>query len=324
MKTSEFQFINLISQKFGQTFANEKGIGDDCASIPFSNTENYLITTDALIEGVHFTLDTISFHDLGWKSIAVNLSDIAAMGAVPKYLFITIAVPKNLLDEDMLHFHDGVYEISKQYNVLLLGGDTTGSLNELCISVTAIGIAGADKILYRSGANQGDYIYVTGTLGDSSAGLALLAGQIKTDNINRTTLINRHILPGPRIEEMLYLKENYNISSAIDISDGLSSDLTHILEGSQVGAEIDWHCLPISQALLNTIDQENLDRYIFHGGEDYEILFTSPDEINTHQFFNKTNTLLSRIGNITATGKLVLNKHNKKEVLLPDGFDHFS
>ncbi|HEO66123.1 MAG TPA: thiamine-monophosphate kinase, partial [Spirochaetes bacterium] len=137
-KDSEFQFIDRIRQQFSFT-GSELGIGDDCAVIPFSDSESYLITSDALVEDVHFSLKTTSFEDLGWKALAVNLSDLAAMGGSPKYFFISIAVPKTISPKDLNRFYDGIEDISSEFNATLLGGDTTASRNHLFISITALG-----------------------------------------------------------------------------------------------------------------------------------------------------------------------------------------
>lgn len=328
MKSSESQFIKQIRQMFHNNSNTEKGIGDDCAVIPFSDKEVYLITTDALVEEVHFTLKTTSFKTLGRKSIAVNLSDIAAMGGNPKYIFISISIPKNVSEYDIIDFYDGVKEISSEYNISLLGGDTTSSLNHMFISVTAIGVCKSDKILYRSGAQPGNFIYVTGTLGDSSVGLSLLSVEhhsisTSSDSIIRQRLIEKHLLPTPRVKEMNYLNSHYKIHSAIDISDGLSTDLSHIIGESNVGAEIEWNKIPISKELKKTIQKENIESHVLHGGEEYEILFTSPDNINVNEFYKRTNTRLSRVGKITTSQDVYLLRDSERKLLLPQGFDHF-
>ncbi|MDH4129931.1 MAG: thiamine-phosphate kinase [Spirochaetota bacterium] len=323
MEHSEFQFIEQIRDRFKFNSFAERGIGDDCAVIPFSAQESYIITTDNLVENIHFTLKTTSFKSLGWKSIAVNFSDIASMGGIPKYIFISIAIPKKISAHNIYYFYDGVEQIIKQYGVKLLGGDTTGSIKHLFISITAIGIAKTNKILYRSGAKENDYVYVTGSLGDSSVGLSLINKNSTTEDINKKILIDKHLSPKPRVNEMIYLNAKYTIHSSIDISDGLSSDLSHILNESKVGAEIEWNKIPVSNELNNVVSKGNIEDYVLNGGEDYEILFTSPVKVNTEEFQKEMNCPLSRIGKITTSDGLILLKDNSKKLITPKGFNHF-
>ena len=323
MEQSEFQFIEELRNRFKFNSFVGKGIGDDCAVIPYTDEESYIITSDNLVEDIHFNLDTISYKSLGWKSIAVNLSDIASMGGIPRYIFISIAIPKKHSSKDISCFYDGVEKIIKQYNVMLLGGDTTGSSNKLFVSITAIGIAKTNKILYRKGAKEDDNIYVTGSIGDSSAGLFLINTNQASENENNKKLIDKHLLPMPRINEMIYLNDKYKIHSSIDISDGLLSDLSHILNENKLGAIIEWNRIPISDELKNNIPENEIENIVLNGGEDYEILFTSPEKINVNELFKKTNILLSCIGKIYTSQGITLIKDNEREIVIPKGFDHF-
>ncbi|GMT48498.1 MAG: thiamine-monophosphate kinase [bacterium] len=320
-KGSEFQFIERIRKQF--SFAgSELGIGDDCAVIPFSDSESYLITSDALVEDVHFALNTTSFKDLGWKALAVNLSDLAAMGGIPKYFFISIAVPKTISHNDLTFFYDGIKDISNEFNVTLLGGDTTASKKHFFISITVVGMGRNDKILLRTGAKAGDKIYVTGTLGDSAAGLFLLRNQaVKQRNDN--PMIQKHLRPIPRIHEMTFFNAHYKIHSAIDLSDGLSGDLGHILSESDLGAHLLWENLPLSADLLRWEDKHQVEGFVLHGGEDYEVLFTSPEDINTEDLLRKHKIMLGKIGEITDSKGLQLTKDGSQIPILPSSFDHF-
>ncbi len=317
---SEFQFIREIKKQFSFT-GSEIGIGDDCAVIPFSDNESYLVTSDALVEDVHFSLDTTSFEDLGWKALAVNLSDLAAMGATPKYFFISIAVPKAVSHKNLKCFYNGIKDISSEFSVTLLGGDTTASKKRLFISITAIGIGQNDKILLRQGAKAGDKIYVTGTLGDSSAGLFLLTNQFAEQGDH--PMIQKHLRPIPRLREMVYLNTHYKIHSAIDLSDGLSGDLDHILSESDVGASILWDSLPLSVELLQWEDKHQVEGFVLHGGEDYEVLFTSPEHIDTDALLRDHNIMLSNIGEITKPKGLQLTKDGSQVLVSPSNYDHF-
>lgn len=317
MEIGEFQLIEKIQNQFHTNSLQEIGIGDDCAVIPYTKSHSYIISTDALVEEVHFKLSTISFYQLGKKSIAVNLSDIAGMGGISKYVFISLAIPKSIKQESILEFYQGIKDILTQFDVSLLGGDTVSSMSNLFISVTAVGIAENDKILYRNSAKVGDNIYVTGTLGDSAIGLDILLKQIQKSGPETEKLINKHLSPTPRIKEMQYLNKHYQISSAIDMSDGLSMDLSHILKSSKVGAKLDWDLIPKSKELLIIVSKEDQEKYILHGGEDYEILFTSPDKINNPSF------PAYKIGEIVEGDYLELQNKSVVKQITPKGFDHF-
>ncbi len=323
MDLSEFQLIKRIKTQFTYKNLIETGIGDDCAVIPFSDKLSYLITTDALVEGIHFKLGDINWSYLGKKVVAVNLSDIAAMGGRTKYLFISIAIPKRICDDNISQFFYGIRTALDEYNVLLLGGDTTGSNNQLFISITAIGIANSNRVIYRSGAKLHDFIYVTGTLGDSSGGLSLLKKKCSDFLPEENSLVYKHLNPVPRLIEISYLVDNYVINSAIDISDGLSNDLCHITSESGVGAKVYWDDIPKSKELINLISEKDLSYYVLDGGEDYELLFTSPDRIDANSFYNELGTRLSCIGRITSYNKNILIKDGAEQLLIPRGFDHF-
>ncbi|HEO65952.1 MAG TPA: thiamine-phosphate kinase, partial [Spirochaetes bacterium] len=223
--------------------------------------------------------------------------------------------------KDLNRFYDGIKDISSEFNVKLLGGDTTASRNHLFISITAVGIGKNDKILLRKGAKAGDKIYVTGTLGDSSAGLSLLMNQPAVHGDH--PMIQKHLRPTPRLREMTYLNTHYKIHSAIDLSDGLSGDLDHILSESGVGARIQWDKLPLSAELLQWEDKHQVEGFILHGGEDYEVLFTSSEHINTDDLLKSHNIMLSNIGEITESKGLQLTKDGYQVLIVPSSHDHF-
>ncbi len=309
MRLDEFSLIGQIRKDFPAA-EGTKGIGDDCAIISQKDGMETLISTDMLIEGVHFLIDRISPFDLGWKSAAVNISDIAAMGGTPKATFLSIALPKNMSQNWIDDFLKGYHNISERYGVSLLGGDTTSSLNGVCINVTIQGECPKGKALTRSGARPGDLICVSGTLGDSAAGLKCLL----SDDKDWPELLQKHYRPEPRINEGLALSKMPGIGAAMDISDGIASDLRHILEESRVGAEVELSRIPISESLLKICRANDWDPYelALCGGEDYELLFTCrPDSIIPiphHQ-----------IGRITEGSSLKWIGSNKEY----KGFSHF-
>lgn len=257
--------------------AGVTGIGDDCAIMPQRDGQVTLVSTDMLVEGTHFLMSDVEPHNLGWKSAAVNISDIAAMGGRPTGTFLAVALPKEMEADWMKEFIAGFTICCEQYGAPLLGGDTTSTPDRISICVTVTGIcpAGAEK--RRDTARPGDLVCVTGTLGDSAAGLkAILEGW------KEPVLRERHYLPRPRVTEGLELAALDGVHAMMDVSDGIASDLRHILEASGVGAEVDVRALPASPEFGKFCSARGLDPVglAVSGGEDYELLFTAaPDTV---------------------------------------------
>lgn len=276
----EFGFIDYIKSNF-QPPEGTMGIGDDCAVMPAGDGE-LLFSTDLLMEGVHFLRNESSPEDVGWKAAAVNLSDIAAMGGTPVATFLSIALPKDAQGEWAERFIEGYTHISRQYDVLLLGGDTTSSLRDIAVNVGVLGRCPSGKKLMRSGAKIGETIYVTGPLGDSAGGLqAILKGTNRTEEVN--TLILRHKRPVPRIDAGRILMETGKVGAMMDISDGIASDLRHILNASGIGAVIALDKLPCSPELDAVCEEQGWDRFELatSGGEDFELLFTGTEGLES-------------------------------------------
>ena len=304
----EFGFIDFIKEHF-KAPDGVMGIGDDCAILPIwpirsvpawqwrkeadmpgvnftTDWGELLVSTDLLMEGVHFLREESSPEDIGWKAAAVNLSDIAAMGGSPVATFLSIALPKDAQGEWAERFIKGYAEISDLFDVPLLGGDTTSSLRDLAINVCVLGRCPSGKAIKRSGARPGDMIYVTGPLGDSAAGLqAILNNLERTEDV--ATLIHRHKRPIPRLRAGTDLIDTGVVGAMMDISDGIASDLRHILKASGVGAEVDLEKLPISEELKSICTRYgwNALELATGGGEDFELLFTAPEDIAQHVDF---------------------------------------
>ncbi len=274
---SEFSLIDHIQTSFENLVQPDYlTIGDDCAVLPYSDTQFMVITTDMLVGGVHFLQEGISPFELGAKSVAVNLSDLAAMGAQPLGVTLSMAIPSGVDDEYLREFVRGV----RNANVMMLGGDTTSSKDAFTISITALGLVEKEHLKLRSGAKVGDKIYVTAPLGDSGAGLhALLRGE---SSELAKELIYAHHNPRAHLTEGVSLGSLPQVGAMMDISDGLASDLRHILRASNCSAIIDTERIPMSENLLNYCKEESLDplRFALEGGEDYCLLFTASSPLD--------------------------------------------
>lgn len=250
----------------------ETGIGDDCALLNIPDKQTLAISTDTLVSGNHFLPD-ISPVDLAHKALASNLSDLAAMGADPAWLTLAITLPE--VDETWLEaFSDSLFEQINYYDMQLIGGDTTRG--PLSMTLGIYGYVPVGRALKRSGAKPGDWIYVTGTPGDSAAGLAILQNRLRVENEQDAQgLLKRHLRPTPRILHGQALRDL--ASAAIDLSDGLSSDLGHIVKASNCGAILDMDAMPFSDAMRRHVEPEQALRWALTGGEDYELCFTVPE-----------------------------------------------
>ena len=292
----EFGLIDRIRQLFPDP-EGVTGIGDDCAILPQRSGQDTLVSTDLLIEGTHFLREDIPPYQLGWKSAAVNLSDIAAMGGQPTATFLSLALPAELSPDWVGEFLRGYGDVSARFGAALLGGDTTLSPDRICINVAVLGQCPSGTARKRSDAQAGDLICVTGTLGDSAAGLkAILAGIGRDADVQ--ALIDRHYLPQPRVAEGLQLAATPGVHAMMDISDGIGSDLAHILENPAAGraaaagqpepqalaAEINLSAIPLSEELQRVCAREGWDavELAICGGEDYELLFTVDPAAEAH------------------------------------------
>lgn len=307
---SEFSLIDKFFKK--STFKNDEtllGIGDDCALLSIPNGYELAITTDTMVEGVHFFADA-NPAQLGHKLLAVNLSDLAAMGAKP--LAVTLALTLPRVDENWLsEFSKGFLKLAKFYNVDLIGGDTTKGA--LTLTVQAMGLVPNGQALKRSTAQVGDIVYMTGLLGDAGLGLKIKQGY----EYHAANAVARFHEPMPRIEIGLALR---NVASAcIDISDGLVSDLGHILKQSGVGACVDFDNLPLSDSVRTYIENTGDEFMPLISGDDYELCFTVPP-----QFTHRVPENCTAIGIIEAQTGLRLKKSGHTQTFTAKGYEHFS
>ncbi|HIF17611.1 MAG TPA: thiamine-phosphate kinase [Cycloclasticus sp.] len=315
MPSSEFSIIDeFFTLKSSQGVPPELGIGDDCAILDVPNDKQLAVSTDTLIEGVHFLASSAPYL-LGRKVLAVNLSDLAAMGATPAWVSMAITLPS--IDKAWLgQFSDGFFELAKQYNMHLIGGDTTQG--PLSITITIMGLLPKTKRLTRSGANVGDSIYVSGSIGN--AGLGLQKAQSDEVSVNDAD-VSAYLNPQPRVELGQQLLGR--ATSCIDISDGLSADLHHILNASRVGASVIHDTLPLSDSVREHMTCMGDNLWPYSTGDDYELCFTVPASINDID----TKLLahgITKIGVIEQQPGLRIQLPNGEKVTLNKGYEHFN
>lgn len=318
MSLSEFDLIRRFFTR--ATPGALLGVGDDAALLQASAGNVLAVSTDMLVSGTHFLPDADPFR-LGHKALAVNLSDMAAMGAAPRWATLAVALPG--ADEAWLEkFSAGFFELAHQYQVELVGGDTTRGPLNLC--VTIIGEVPASQALRRTGARIGDEIWVSGSLGDAALALAHLQGSIVLEEAELAACALRLHQPEPRVALGIALRGI--ATSAIDISDGLLADLGHILEASQVGAQCDFQSLPVSPTVSRHLKKPLARQSVLSGGDDYELCFTAPR--TSHEkllgIAAELNLPLTAIGKVVAgQGCIVHDASGSPIKLESSGYDHF-
>lgn len=353
----ELQLLKEIKERFNPSLEQKDsgiivGIGDDAAVFKCPN-EKILVTTDLMTEGIHFDLSYTSSFQLGFKLVSVNVSDIYAMGGMPRYIFLNIAMKKDVSEQFFWDFFNGISTANSIYGTKLLGGDISSTSNDMMVSATVIGIA--ERIIKRSGAKVGDKIYLTNTTGDSACGLEILKrltpqnrdiikdydfGLLeKTETLKEPLLldvnskilsldfyiseplIKRHLMPIAR-----YPKKFINNATAmIDVSDGLFIDLNRLCDESNTGAQIYLDKIPISKNLKSACELLELNPYnlALSGGEDYELLFTS--SVNYENIISSNDNIgLSCIGEITTEKRVLIMPDGKETEIKSEGYQHFS
>ena len=326
----EFGFIESIKKECIASLKGViKGIGDDCAVFGPYSGRVLLFTTDMLVEDIHFLMDKITPYQLGWKAIAVNLSDIAAMGGRPLFILLSLGIPVEMNVELIQDIYKGMKDICEHYRVNILGGDTVASPDKLIINISLIGDAKEKEVIYRSGARPGDKIYLTGNVGDSAAGLKILKTEISPPNSIGSHFIKVHNEPKPLIETGRIIATSGLASAMIDLSDGLLSDLGHICKESGVGAMLFRSKIPLSSELklLASLANFNPLDIALSGGEDYLLLVTVPEEkIQDLEllFKDKKPSPLYLIGEIREKeGIGMVNDDGSIEEIVLRGFNHF-
>lgn len=309
----EFEFINKITPTTYKQNSLIKGIGDDTAVFRPSHVD-VVTAVDTFVENVHFSHETMEAYDIGYRALAANLSDIAAMGATPKFYLVSIVVPESYSDNILQEVFSGMNELADQYGLDLIGGDTVSG-EQLTISITIIGYVAKDKARYRHTSEQGDVVFVTGTLGDSRAGLEILLKQRQASDAAH--FIARHRRPTARVDFAKHLEILKRVTLN-DISDGIANELYEIAQASQVKIVIEDDKIPVHASFGQFTKQEQHD-WKYFGGEDFELVGTVPaqDWARIKEIAEKVNIPITKIGTVA------YNEDNKGQVYVQaDGKQH--
>ncbi|MDW7691568.1 thiamine-phosphate kinase [Flammeovirgaceae bacterium SG7u.111] len=332
----EFGLIDKLASKVEiRQKSTLKGIGDDAAVIAKDEKEVTLVSTDMLVEGVHFDLSYVPLKHLGFKAVSVNVSDIAAMNGVPKQITVSIALTNRFSVEAVEEIYEGIYAACEAFHVDLVGGDTTSSRSGLVISVTAMGTCPKEKVAYRSGAKKGDLVCVTGDLGGAYLGLQILEREKQVYLANPDAqpqlekydyIVGRQLKPEARMDVIHTLREQQLVpTSMIDISDGLASELMHLCKNSDVGVVVYENKIPFAEKTLEVASEEFKIPAVtcaLNGGEDYELLFTVDqkdfDKVKNHPDI----TLIGYIQE-KENGKKLVTQSEQVMDIKAQGWEHF-
>lgn len=334
-KLGEFGLIEKLTTGFSlKNKGSLKGIGDDAAVLDFEE-ETCVVSTDMLLEGIHFNLSYMPLKHLGYKAVIVNLSDLYAMNALPTQITVSVAVSNRFSLEALQELYKGIKQACKIYNVDLVGGDTTTSQTGLVLSITALGKASGKDLVYRNGAKENDLLVVSGDLGAAYMGLQVLERENEVFKVNPNSqpdlspysyIIERQLKPEARKDIVELLKKlEVHPTSMIDISDGLSSEILHLCDNSKVGCNLYEDKIPIDPTVISTCEEFKLDSTLvtLSGGEDYELLFT----IDQKEFPKiKGNPNLTVVGHITEKneGAHLVSRNNSKIPITAQGWNPFA
>jgi thiamine-monophosphate kinase len=343
----EFVLIERIKRRVEKNYSPSQvrriiaGIGDDSAVVETDGGKYLLATTDTMVESVHFNTESMDFQEIGYKAIVSSISDIIAMGGKPEYALVSLAVCKDNLTKDMDRLYEGMLRCGREFGVVIVGGDVVSSPRNVVITISLLGEVAKDRVIYRSGAKVGDRILVTGSFGDSGAGLEILNGrwkiQTKTDFAKKCKekLIKKHLLPRPRVKEAEIISGKRLATAMIDSSDGLDLSIKFICQASKVGAKIWLGKIPISPSLRYLSSQREVAscselegnikalNFALYGGEDYELVFTVSR--------GKVEKVLRDVPHTTMIGEIVpakwrvryLDKEGREVKLKGRGYEHF-
>ena len=324
----EFGLIDLLKKDtIHEPGTVVAGIGDDAAVLLPTPRQLQLVTTDMMVEGIHFTLATTTAVQLGYKAVAVNLSDIAAMGGIPRHAVVSIALPPDTPVDFVVSLYHGMKEICRAHGVNIVGGDTVASTSGLVINVAVLGEVEPANVVRRSGAMPGDIVAVTNTLGDSAAGLDLLTQGAWEQHEFAWPLVTAHLTPRPQVKAGQYLA-CHGANSMDDISDGLASELHEIASASNVSLVVKAAAIPLSAEVKQAAEflNKNPIDYALYGGEDFQLLFTmNPQQFRQLQTAD-TGAEFIPIGEVLPPGKGVamIDEQEDTHQLQPRGYNHFA
>jgi thiamine-monophosphate kinase len=327
----EFALINRLQQRLQKTASTQlvRGIGDDCAVVRPMAGVDLLLTTDTQEEGVHFRRAWSTPEDIGWRCLAVNVSDIAAMGGNPVGAVIALSAPPSLEVAFVEALYDGLQELATAYDCPIIGGNISKASEHLTVTITVLGEVPSGQGVYRSGAQVGDEVWVTGDLGGAKAGLEALLHPEALTGLATSEVLRRYRRPRPRLWEAQYLRQHGVLHSLIDISDGLSSDLAHICTESGVSAQLEAVDIPVSEEVRHIAHALQVAplTLALHGGEDFELCFTAPaGAVSRLQptFTAHFQCPLRRVGTIQAGHGVTLRRPDgTPQPLSARGYDHF-
>lgn len=323
----EFSFINQIKPIHKKQDTLLVGVGDDAALYQGNSEYDEIACVDTMVEDVHFRRDTMQPTDIGYKALAVNISDIAAMGGIPLYYLVSIAIPPQWEEKDLIDIYAGMSLMAERYKMDLIGGDTVSTKDKLVISVTVLGRIERGKKLLRKNARPGDILFVTGLLGASAAGLSLLFQKGCKGSFTKTenALILAHQRPEPQVRAGRILAQSGARIALNDVSDGIASEANEIAEASKVQIIVEQNKLPIHTSLYAYEKGQQLDWVLF-GGEDYQLIGATDKHSWTRieATFKKADIIVTKIGEVLSGKAEVLLKQNEKLIKLEKkGYNHF-
>ncbi len=326
--TGEPALIEALARRFGAGPAEVVlGIGDDCAALDLGGADYLLWTMDTLVEGVHFDLAYFTLEQLGRRSLAVNLSDLAAMGGSPRYALLSLGWPPGRDITGALEVGQGLAQAAREFGVAVIGGDTIASPAGVIVTVSLLGTVPRAEMLRRTGARRGDRIYVTGPLGEAAAGLEILRRQLAVPPDLKEALCQAHLSPRPQLAAGRLLARQGLATALIDLSDGVATDLFHICRASGVGARVEAALLPVSpgvRTVAEILKQDPL-KLALTGGEDYQLLFTSakPPEALEAAFSRAGLPPPLPLGEMVAGEAVILATSGGEQDISGAGYDHF-
>lgn len=327
----EFALIDRLQQFLQPPSGSQvvKSIGDDCAVLQPSAESELILTTDSQEEGVHYRLDWSTPEDIGWRCLAINVSDIAAMAGWPLGAVVALSLPPDLDVAFVDGLYRGMQDLAREMTCPIIGGNMTKTTGRISVTITVLGEVPKGQAIYRSGAQPGDEIWVTGTLGGAKAGLEALLKPEAVAGVSTAHALACYRRPQPRLREARFLRQHATLHSLLDLSDGLSGDLRHICEASRVGAQIEADAVPVheeTRRIAHALQADPLS-FALHGGEDFELCFTAPPmqigsiRADFDQAFHRS---LTRVGTIHGSEGVTLKQPDGSEAILPTrGYDHF-